>query len=129
MLSGGYKNGVAEEWNFDLERVGMYADCGKEKTIIHTSIVEKHGIKWLDIQIDFSPNLIRPEIPVWCSVVFKMRPPRDIRYFNALSFRIFPINEFEGKEGQKHCGIEQVMVEVKPENHWQIRHHSHAINM
>ena len=129
LLSTRYKNGASEEWTFDLKRVGLYADCGKEKTIFKTSIIEKHGIPWLDVQVDFSPNLIRPEIPNWCSVVFSMRPPRDIRYFNALSFRIFPVCDLDGSDGTKTCGLDRLMVEVKPENRWQIRHHTHPVEM
>jgi len=129
LLAGKYKNGVSEEWTFDVERVGLFADCGKERTILETAVIEKNGTKWLDIRVNFAPNLIRPEVPNWCIFVFKMRPPRDIRYFHTLSFRILPVNEFESMDGQKHCGIEQVIIEVKPENRWQIRHHSHTVDL
>ena len=117
-----YQNGVSEEWSFDVERAEFYADCGFEKTIFQTSIVEQNGVKWLDVKVNLAPTLIRPTIPKWCSVVFKMRPPRDIRYFNSITFRVCPVAE----EGEDDCGIEQIVVEVKPEDTARLKHYPKA---
>ena len=128
-LADRYQNGVSEEWNFDLERAEIYADCGKEKTIFKTEIVERHGVKWLDVQMNFAPTIIRKELPNWASVVIKMRPPRDIRYFHSISFRVFPVTEDICKNTNSRCGIEQLVVEIKPEERDRIRHYAYPIDL
>lgn len=112
-----------------MEHAGLYSDCGKEKTILKTSVIEKYGIKWLDVQVDFSPTPLRKEIPTWASVVYKMSPPRDIRHFQAITFRIFPIKETFDGNTDGDCGIERILIEIKPEGRDQIRHYSYPINM
>jgi len=128
-LTDRYQNGVSEEWNFDLERAEIYADCGKEKTIFQTDIVERHGVKWLDVKMNFAPTIFRKEIPNWASVVIKMRPPRDIRYFHSISFRIFPVAEETCENIDSKCGIEQLVVEIKPEDRDRIRHYAYPIDL
>ncbi|MBR4411312.1 MAG: hypothetical protein IKT31_08320 [Firmicutes bacterium] len=110
-LSQNFHNGVSEQWSFSLERAEFFADCGKEKTIFKTSVVEENGVQWLDVQMKFLPTVLRPEIPKWCSVVIKMKPARDIRHFHSILFRVEPVID----DGAADCGAEQLVVELHGE--------------
>ncbi len=119
-LTNRYQNGISNQWDFSLDRVILCADRGFEKTIFKTEIVEKNGVKWLDVKVNFTPTAIRPHSPAWVSVVFKMIPPRDIQYFNSISFRLAPVIDV----GMEDCGTEQVVVELKPERRDSVGHYS-----
>ena len=95
-----------------MERAEFYASCGLETTVFETSFLEESGVTWLDVKMKFAPTLIRQTVPGWCSVVFKMRPPRDIRYYHALMFRLEPVME----EGSGDCGLKQLVVELHGAN-------------
>ncbi len=107
-LAGRYQNGMSDGWSFALDRAEFYASCGGEATIFETSIIEGNGVEWLDVKMKFAPTRIRKEVPQWASIVFKMNPPRDIRYFHSFLFRMEPV----AGDSEPDCGLKQLVVEI-----------------
>ena len=123
-LSENFRSGVSDGWGFGLERAEFFSDCGKERTVFKTEIIEENGVQWLDVKMKFAPGAIRPEVPKWASAVFRMKPPRDIRYFQSILFRVEPVID----DGASDCGASLLDVELHGEDRG-IRDYHHLVSL
>ncbi len=106
-LSAHYRDGMSDGWSLSVERAECFASCGKEATVVRTELQEEHGVKWLDVKMNFGPTRIRPELPDWASVVIKLQPPRDLRYYHSVMFQL----DARAEENQG-CGTRSLTLEL-----------------
>lgn len=74
---------MPEQIVFDLQKVRTFASCGKESSVFKVKISDDR----LQLDVNFEPTRLRPDIPDYAGAYFLKQPAVDIHRMGGIRFR------------------------------------------